>query len=102
MKTKDEVLNKFIIYKAEAENQLEKKIKILRSDRGSEYTSNEINQYCQDNRIFHQVTAPYSPQSNGVAERKNRTLLDMINSMILSSGVSQNLWGKHFYQHVLY
>ena len=59
-----------------------------------EYTSNEMNQFCQDNGIIHQITAPYSPQSNGVAERKNRTLLDMVNSMILSSGVSQNLWGE--------
>jgi hypothetical protein len=49
-----------------------------------------MNQFCQNNEIIHQVTSPYSSQSNGVA-KITRTLLDMINSMILSSGAPQNL-----------
>ena len=61
--------------KAEAENQREKKIKILRSDSGGEYTSNDMTKFCQEHGIIHEVTAPYTPQSNGVAERKNRTLM---------------------------
>ena len=80
-----EVLDWFKVYKAEAENQREKKIKILRSDCGGEYTSNDI-ESCQEHDIIHEVTAPYTPQSNGVAERKNRTLMDMVNCMLLSSG----------------
>ncbi|BBH06862.1 transposable element gene [Prunus dulcis] len=75
--TKDEVFNKLKIYKNEVENQLEKKIKRLRSDRGGEYTSNELGVFCEEHGIIHEVTPPYSPQSNGVAERKNRTLMDM-------------------------
>ena len=94
IKTKDEVLNKFKIYKTEVENQQEKKIKIIRSDRGGEYTSNELTNFCEDHGIIHEVTAPYSPQSNGVAERKNRTLMNMVNSMLISSGVPENLWGE--------
>jgi transposase InsO family protein len=70
VKTKDEALNCFKIYKAEVENQLEKKIKYVRSDRGEEYLSNEFGEYCAEHEIFHETTAPYSAQSNGVAERK--------------------------------
>ena len=88
------MLSKFKIFKIEAENQQKKKIKILRSDRGGEYTSNDITQFCEDHGIIHEVTAPYSPQSNGVAERKNRTLMDMVNSMLISLGVPENLWGE--------
>ncbi|KAI5333799.1 hypothetical protein L3X38_023931 [Prunus dulcis] len=94
IKTKDEVFNKLKIYKNEVENQLEKKIKRLRSDRGGEYTSNELGVFCEEHGIIHEVTPPYSPQSNGVAERKNRTLMDMVNSMLLSSGLPENLWGE--------
>ena len=70
-----------------------KKIKILRSDRGG-YTSNEMNEYCQKHDIIHEVTTLCTPQSNGVAERKNSTLIDMVNCMLLNSGVPKNLWGE--------
>ncbi|CAL2241227.1 unnamed protein product [Prunus armeniaca] len=94
IKTKDEVFNKFKVYKNEVENQLERRIKRLRSDRGGEYTLNDLSVFCEEHGIIHQVTAPYSPQSNGVAERKNMTLLDMVNAMLLSSGLPDNLWGE--------
>ena len=92
--TKDEALNMFKTYKAEVENQLDKKIKILRSDRGGEYESNDFAEFCSTNGIIHQTTAPYTPQQNGVAERKNRTLKNMINSMLITSGAPHSLWGE--------
>lgn len=91
--SKDEAITAFTIYKAEVENQLSKKIKMLRSDRGGEYES-PFAQLCAEHGIIHQTTAPYSPQQNGIAERKNRTLKDMINSMLLTSGLPTNLWGE--------
>lgn len=91
LKTKNGILQKFKVYKAEIENQTKKMIKILRYDRG-EYTSIELNLFCEEHRIIHENTAPYSPQSNGVAKYKNRTLMDMVNVMIISFGVFQNLW----------
>ena len=92
--SKDEVLNMFKIYKAKVENQLEKKIKIIRSDIGGEYESIAFSDFYTQHGIVHQTTTPYTPQQNGVAERRNRTLKDMINSMLNSSGLPHNLWGE--------
>ncbi|KAL0410796.1 UNVERIFIED_CONTAM: Retrovirus-related Pol polyprotein from transposon TNT 1-94 [Sesamum latifolium] len=70
------------------------KLKRLRSDRGGEYESSKFNKYYQTFRIIHEETPPYSPSSNGVAERKNRTFKDMINSLLLTSELSKYLWGE--------
>jgi transposase InsO family protein len=94
VKTKDDALNCFKIYKAEVENQLEKEIKRVRPDGGGEYISNEFGEYCAKHGIIHETTAPYSPQSNGVAERKNRTLTYLVNAMLDSSGLPKSWWGK--------
>ena len=82
--TKDEVLKIFIQYKNEVENQLGKKIKKLRSDRGGEYES-PFGEFCKEHGIIHQTTASYTPQENGITERKNRTLKEMMNAMLISS-----------------
>ena len=94
MKTKDEAFDKFKEYKAEIENQKDKRIKVLRTDRGGEYFPESFNRFCEDNGIIHQRTAPYTPQQNGVAERKNRSLVDMINAMLMNAKLPLNLWGE--------
>jgi hypothetical protein len=70
LKTKDKMLDCFKIYKAEVENQLERKIKHLRSDHGGEYFSILFDEFCAEHGITHERTAPYSPESNEIAERK--------------------------------
>ena len=70
MQSKNEVLNKFKIFKTEVENQCNVKIKRLRSDRGGEF---HFPEYCENVGIIHEKSAPYTSQQNGVAERKNRT-----------------------------
>ncbi|XXG41748.1 hypothetical protein AAC387_Pa01g2150 [Persea americana] len=90
LRNKDEALEMFEHYKNEVENQLDKKIKVIRSDRGGEYKS-PFGEFCSQHGIIHQTTAPYSPQQNGVAERKNRTLKEMMNAILKSSGLPQNL-----------
>ena len=81
----------FIIYKTKVENQLNKNIKILKFDRGGEYESNKFSDLCIKFGIIHQITAPYTPQQNEIAERKNKTLKEMVNFMLVSSGSPQNL-----------
>ena len=76
LKSKDEVLGKFKEFKALVENLSERKIKTLRSDNGGEYTSKEFGNICRDVGIEREFTTPYNPQQNGVAERKNRTIMD--------------------------
>nr|KYP58848.1 Retrovirus-related Pol polyprotein from transposon TNT 1-94 [Cajanus cajan] len=88
---KSELFEKFKVYKAEVENQLEKSIKILRLIE-EEYSSNEMGEFFETHDIIYEVTPPYVPQSNGIAERKNRILLDMINAMLISYGLPGNLW----------
>ena len=61
LKNKSETCNAFKVYKAEVENQLSKKIKVLRSDRGGEYLSSEFNSFCEKYGIIHDCTAPYTP-----------------------------------------
>ena len=75
------------------EKQSGKSIKTLRSDRGGEYLSTEFTQFFKDNGILAQLTPPYTPQMNGVSERRNRTLLDMVRSMMSFSKLPISLWG---------
>ena len=86
LRSKNEAIEAFIQYTNEFENQLNKKIKALRSDRGREYES-PFGEFCLEYGIVHQTTASYSPQQNGVAERKNRTFKDMMNVMLISFGL---------------
>ena len=94
LKHKDAAFNVFKVYKAEVENHLGKKIKIIRSDRGGEYFSNEFIVFCEDHSIIHECSAPRTPEQNGLAERKNRTFLEMINAMLLNAELPFNLWGE--------
>jgi transposase InsO family protein len=94
LKTKDEALDYFKIFKAEAENQLERKIKRLRSYRGGEYFPISFDKFCAEHGIIHERTPPYSPEYNGIAERKNRILTDLVNTMLDTAGLSKAWWGK--------
>ncbi|KAJ9561208.1 hypothetical protein OSB04_006368 [Centaurea solstitialis] len=78
MRHKSETFEKFKEYQNEVQNLLDKRIKFLRSDRGSEYLSDEFDNHLMECGIVSQLTPPYTPQMNGVSERRNRTLLDMV------------------------
>ena len=90
--TKYEALDYFKIYKAEVENQLERKIKRLRSDHGCEYFPLIFDEFCEEHGIIHERMPSYSPQSNGIAERKNRTLIDLVNAMLDTTSLSKAWW----------
>ena len=93
LKSKNETIKKFVLYITEVENQLNKKIKVLRTNRGGGYESSFAN-LCDQNGIIHETTTLYLPQSNGIAEQKNHTLKEMMNAMLISSGLPHNMWGE--------
>nr|GEZ33495.1 Pol polyprotein [Tanacetum cinerariifolium] len=88
LKSKDEAIDKFVLYKTKVENQLGKKIKVVRSDRGGKYVSPFV-ELCAKHGIRHEFTAPYSPWQNGISKRKNRTLKEMVTAMLISSDKRQ-------------
>ena len=69
-------------------NEFETIIKRVRSDNGSEFKNTRIDKLCDEFGIRHQFSAKYTPQSNGLVERKNRTLIDMARSMLSEYNVS--------------
>jgi transposase InsO family protein len=74
------------------ENQIGKKILVLRLDNGGEYTSKEFEDYCTTMRIKKVLMVPYNPQQNGVAERKNETMVGAARAMIHDQGLLVFLW----------
>ena len=86
MKNKSDAFEKFQDFLKEVENKFGRKIKRIRSDRGHKYESSAFNSFVQFLGIIHETTAPYSPASNGVAERKNKTLIELTNAMLIESG----------------
>ncbi|GJW63918.1 retrotransposon protein, putative, ty1-copia subclass [Tanacetum coccineum] len=92
LKHKHEVFETFKVFKNEVENQLGKTIKALRSDRGGEYISQEFKDYLKACGIVQQLTPPYTPQHNGVFGKRNRTLLDMVRSMMNLTTLPFSFW----------
>ncbi|KAJ9541813.1 hypothetical protein OSB04_028319 [Centaurea solstitialis] len=94
LKEKSEAFTHFKKFKALAENEIGKSLKVFRSDRGGEVTSLEFNTFCDQNGVKRHLTAPYSPQQNGIVERRNRTLMDMTRSIMKAMHVPNYLWGE--------
>ena len=103
IKEKSKALNKFKIFKIQVEKQLGKLIKIVRSDCEGEYYGKHgvsgqekgpFAKYLESCRIIAQFTMPGSPEQNGVAERRNRTLKDMMRSMQSRTNLPEYLWGE--------
>ena len=82
MKYKSETFEKFKEFQSEVENRRNKKMKFLQSDRGGKYLSYEFGLHLKQCGIVSQLTPPGTPQRNGVSERLNYTLLDMVRSMM--------------------
>nr|GEZ77850.1 hypothetical protein [Tanacetum cinerariifolium] len=92
LKHKHEVFETFKVFQKEVENQLGKTIKLLHFNRGGEYMSQEFLNHLKDHGIIAHRTPPYTPQHNGVPERRNRTLLDMVRSMMSQTTLPKSFW----------
>lgn len=94
IKEKSEVFTKFKQFATFVENQTGLHIGTLRSDRGGEYLSNEFAAYLSEKGIHHQLTAGYSPQQNGVAERYNRTICESARAMLVQAELPKRFWAE--------
>ncbi|CAL9003641.1 unnamed protein product [Prunus brigantina] len=89
---KSEAFSTFKSYKARVEKETGTYIRSLRTDRGGEFTSQEFTNFCNEHGIHRQLTAAYTPQQNGVAERKNRTIMNMVRSMLAAKQIPKTFW----------
>jgi hypothetical protein len=92
MKKKSEVIEEFKKYKSLVEKKTEQKIKTVQSDNGTEYTSHYLEVFLKQEGIRHELPVEYTPQQNGVAERKNRSLVEMARCLMIKSGFSASFW----------
>ena len=93
IRRKSEAFEKFKEFRAEVENQLGKHIKAIQSNRGGEYPFGDFKDYLTQNGIVSQFIALGTPQQNGVAERRNRILLEMVRTMMSYSTFPISFWG---------
>jgi hypothetical protein len=94
LKSKDQACSAFVKFKAEAENSLGYKIKMVRSDRGGEFLATAFRDVCEAAGIKRQFTAPYSPQQNSVVERRNKIIMEMARSILKGMSVPGCFWGE--------
>nr|GEX86455.1 hypothetical protein [Tanacetum cinerariifolium] len=92
LKHKHGVFETFKVFQKEVENQLGKTIKSLRSDRRDEYMSQEFLDHLKEHGIIAHRTPPYTSQNKGMSERRNRTLLDMVRSMMSQTTLPKSFW----------
>ena len=93
LKRKDEVFKRLVEWKAMVEKSSGRKVKVLRSDNGGEYTGRELQDYLKREGVRHELTVPKTPKQNGVAEQMNRTLLEMVRTMLIESNLDHRFWG---------
>ena len=96
IKNKSDAFEKLSIFLKEVENIFDKKVKRFRTNSEKEYDTLGLNNYIQSLDVVHETTAPYSPSSNGEAECKNRTLINLTNAMLVSYGAPKYFGVKLF------
>ena len=94
MENKSEVFSKFKEFELITTNACGCSIRNLRTDNSGEYLSKEFDTYLQSRGIRHELSAPYSPAQNGVAERFNRTLMESARTMMAQAGLSEHYWAE--------
>src|SRR3954463_10002956 len=94
LKTKDETQETFISFAKEAQRQHQCEIMAIQSDNGTEFKNYTMDEFLSDEGIKHQYSAAYTPQQNGVAERKNRILIEMARTMLDEYKSPYKLWAE--------
>ncbi|KAK1617109.1 hypothetical protein QYE76_022626 [Lolium multiflorum] len=94
LKSKDETHREFITFAKKAQHMHESEIKAIRTDNGIEFKNYTMQEFVDDEGIKHEFSAPYTPQQNGVVERKNRTIIEMARTMLSEFNSPHNFWGE--------
>ncbi|KAI5324577.1 hypothetical protein L3X38_033650 [Prunus dulcis] len=94
LKQKSEVTAKFKLFYQYVATQFDRKITTLRSDNGGEYVNHDLHTFLSQHGIVHQTTCAYTPQQNGVAERKNRHLLEVVRASLFEARMPHHFWGE--------
>ena len=94
LKAKCEVFEKFKEYQKSVEKQTGREVKSLQSDDGIVYCNQEFDNYLKAEEIHRRLTVPNTLEQNGIAERKNRTLIEMSRCLIIKSGLSPSMWAE--------
>ncbi|KAK9054827.1 hypothetical protein SSX86_025906 [Deinandra increscens subsp. villosa] len=94
LKHKNESFERFKEWKIEVETQTGKRVKKVRTDNGLEFCNSEFNHYCKLKGIQRHLTVAGNPQQNGLVERMNRTLLNKVRCMLVSSGLPKKFWAE--------
>ncbi|XP_070013122.1 uncharacterized protein [Nicotiana sylvestris] len=92
----DETLEVFVAFVKKIQVKMESRVACIRSDHGIEFDNAKFDDFCNENGITHNFSAPKPPQQNGVVERKNRTLEEMARTMLIDSGITMNFWAEAF------
>ncbi|GJX25015.1 putative ribonuclease H-like domain-containing protein [Tanacetum coccineum] len=92
--TKDETSGILKTFITEIENQLDYKVKVIRSDNGTEFKNSVMNQFCEMKGIKREFSVARTPQQNGVAERRNRTLIEAARTMLVDSKLPTTFWAE--------
>ncbi|KAK1631554.1 hypothetical protein QYE76_005869 [Lolium multiflorum] len=92
LKSKDETHREFITFAKKAQHMYESDIKAIRTDNGIEFKNYTMQEFVDDEGIKHEFSAPYTPQQNGVVERKNRTIIEMARTMLSEFNSPHNFW----------
>ncbi|KAI3684857.1 hypothetical protein L6452_34084 [Arctium lappa] len=94
LRTKDETSGLIKSFILRIENQTNQKVKVIRSDNGTEFKNLDLNTFCEEKGIERQYSAPRTPQQNGVAERRNRTLIEAVRSLLADSKLPITFWAE--------
>lgn len=101
LKEKVEVFSLFLKFCTLVTRQIDLKLRLLRTDGDDEHNSRELNEFCAAKGIEDKMTTPYTPQHNGLTERRTRTLLDMVRCMLKGKGLPHCYWGEITATYVL-
>ncbi|KAJ9546591.1 hypothetical protein OSB04_019134 [Centaurea solstitialis] len=94
LRTKDETSGLIKPFVIRVENKTNLRVKVIRSDNGTEFKNADLNSFCEEKGIERQYNAPRTPQQNGVAERRNRTLIEAARTMLADSKLPITFWAE--------